>query len=404
MNDDVDFGQLLRGRGEELDPPSGTWAAIATRARRRKQVKGLLAAAAGVVVIAGATPAVLAVRGSSDNQRLQVQASVPHGDATTTLGDHEANPVVHPSLDRLVPTTVSFVSQYEGWVSGELKVHGGTVAGGLAHTITGGATWSIQAPNPAPQGTVRFADPKQGLSFGDLYQVTNDAGATWQTIPAPGYITDLETANGVIWALVRSCAHCDGLRLFQATLTAPQLVRVSAVKPIGSYDATITLHGHAIYVTGGDDMWASTNDGFSWQHPDNPCGGGSQSFAAWSDNGLAAECTPNRGLGSIFESIDAGRDWTNIADVPDVQAGVGTLSAGSPDELLVTSAKGTSFVSHHHGNRWVRADLDGTVLLAAYISRSHVVGLTGGRTPTFISSFDSGRTWTQTPLRAAVTP
>ena len=82
------------------------------------------------------------------------------------------------------------------------------------------------------------------------------------------------------------------------------------MRPISSDDAAITLHGHAIYVTGGDDMWASLNDGYSWRHPDNPCGSGSQSFAAWSERGLAAECTPLRGVGSIFESIDAGGHWT----------------------------------------------------------------------------------------------
>jgi len=306
---------------------------------------------------------------------------------------------VRPSLDRLVPRSVSFVTQYEGWVSGELKVRGGTVAGGLAHTITAGATWAVQAPSPTPEGAVRFADSKQGLSFGETYQVTNDGGQTWQSVPSPGYIADLETEGGVVWALVRSCGHCDGLRLYQATLVNPNLVRVSSVKPIGAYDAAITLHGHAIYVTGGDDMWASTNDGYSWSKPVNPCGGGGQAFATWSEKGLAAECTPTRGVGSLFESLDAGRHWTNIANVPHVRADVGTLSAGSPDDLLITTGSGAPFVSHHHGNHWARAEVDGAVVLAAYISNSHIVGLTAGRLPAFVTSFDSGRTWTETPFR-----
>ncbi|HVV76074.1 MAG TPA: hypothetical protein VHC43_08570 [Mycobacteriales bacterium] len=410
MTDDIvddeggaDFDTLLRGRGEDLDPPVGAWPTIERRARRRKQLKGLVAAAAGIVVVAGATPAVLAVRGSSDSSRLQV-ADSPHHNPTTMLGDNQVNPVVRARLDKLVPTSVTFVSQYEGWATGVLKVRGGTVAGGLAHTITGGATWSIQAPNPVPQGSVRFADSKQGISFGETYQVTNDGGLTWQTLPSPGYIADLETSNGVIWALVRSCEHCDGLRLFQATLTSPTLVRVSSVRPIERFDASITLHSHAIYVTGGKDMWASTNDGYSWSHPHNPCGGGSQSFAAWSEEGLAAECTPDRGVGSLFESIDAGRNWTDIANVPHVQAAVGTLSAGSPDELLITAPSGAPYVSHHHGNHWARATLDGSVILAAYISNSHIVGLTGGPLPAFVTSFDNGRTWVETPFRADPSP
>lgn len=399
MNDDrVDFEHVFRGRGEELAPPGGAWRAISRRALRRKRAKRSLSVAAGIVVIAGAAPAVLAVTGSSDNQKLQITNS-PQSDTTSTLGG-DTDPVVHPSLSRLAPTSVSFVTQSEGWVSGVLRVPGGTVAGGLARTETAGASWTIEDPQPVADGTVRFADSTQGLSFGEDYQATNDGGLTWHTLPSPGYISDLETSHGVIWALVRSCAHCEGLRLFQATLTDPTLVRVTAVKPVSDVDATITLHGHAIYVTGGGDMWASTNDGFSWSRPENPCGGGSQAFAAWSDKGLAAECTPARGVGSLFESMDAGQDWTNIANVPHVQAGVGTLSAGSPDELIITNGSTAPYVSHHHGNRWIRAALNGAVTFAAYISDTHIVGITSGRLPTFVTSFDGGRTWTQTPFLA----
>ncbi|MGN6474932.1 MAG: hypothetical protein ACTHK4_14955 [Mycobacteriales bacterium] len=404
MSDDFDFepghgslDRVLRGRGDLLEPPDDAWSTIARRARRRKRTKALLTAAAGITVVAGATPAVLAVRGSSDNQRLQVAESPPHSELSKSFGVSE-NPAVHPSLSRLVPTSVSFVTQSRGWVSGVLRVRGGTVAGGLAHTEDAGTTWVIEAPRPMPEGTVRFADSKQGLSFGDEYQATDDGGLTWQTLPSPGYIADLETANGVIWALVRSDVRSERLELYQATLTDPTLVRVSAVAPIGHRDAAITLRGHAIYITGGHDMWATTNDGFSWRHPRNPCGGGSQSFATWSATGIAAECTPARGLGSIFESLDAGQDWTNIANVPHVRAGVGTLSAGSPDDLMITTGTAPPFISHHHGNRWSRAGVTGPVVFAAYISGSHVVGVTDGRGPTFVTSFDAGRTWTQTPL------
>ena len=350
-------------------------------------------------LIAGAAPAVLAVRGSSDNQRLQVAQSPPHS-ASATLGDNASEPIVRPSLERLIPASVSFVSQSEGWVNGPLRVRGGTVAGGLARTEDAGTSWAIEAANPAPQGTVRFADSMQGLSFGEQYQATYDGGVVWRALDSPGYIVDLETSNGVIWALVRSCVRCEKLRLFQATLTRPTLVRVGAVKPIDDVDPAITLREHAIYVTGGNDMWATTDDGFSWRHPDNPCGGGSQAFAAWKETGLAAECTPARGVGSLFESMDAGRHWTNIADVPHVRAAAGTLSAASPDELLITTGSGAPFVSHHHGNRWQRAHVAGPVTFAAYISDSHIVGLTGGRSPAFVSSFDNGRTWTHTPFRA----
>lgn len=394
---ELDFDRLLRGRGDNLPAPAGTWESIARRGRRRRRAKTLLAAAAGVTVIAGLTPAVLALEHSSSDQKLQV-AAPRHSDSPDAFGSI-ADPVVHPALSLLVPTSVTFVSQTDGWVSGALEVPGGTVAGGLGRTSDGGATWSIEVPHPAPEGTVRFADSTQGFSFGSEYQSTNDGGLTWQDLPSPGFITDLETSHGVVWALVRTCAICERLRLYQATLTAPKLVEVAAVKPVGSYDAALTLRGHAIYVTGGKDIWATTDDGYSWRHEANPCRGGSQAFAAWSATGLAAECTPARGVGSIFETLDAGRDWTDIANVPHVRAAVGTLSAGSPDDLLITTGLGAPYVSHVHGYRWRRADVAGDVTFAAYISNRHIVGLTDGLLPAFVSSIDSGRTWTTTPYR-----
>jgi photosystem II stability/assembly factor-like uncharacterized protein len=397
MNDEFDFESLLRGRDDELPPRADAWESIARRGRRRRRIKTSFAAAAGLCLIAGATPAILAAQHSGSEQRLQV-AAPQHSNSPDSVGAGLDNPVVHPALSMLQPASVTFVTQGEGWVTGDLRVPGGTVAGGLARTTNAGATWSIEVPRPAPQGTVRFADFDQGFSFGSEYQLTDDGGLTWRELPSPGYIADLETSNGVVWALVRSCALCERLRLFQATLTAPTLVRVAAVKPIGNDDAALTLHGHAIYVTGGKDMWATTDDGYSWRHEANPCDGGDQAFSAWSTRGLAAECTPARGVGSLFESLDAGRDWTDIANVPHVQAAVGTLSAGSPDDLIITTGTGAPYVTHHHGHRWIRGDVAGAVTFASYISDRHIVGVTGGAEPAFVTSLDNGRTWTQTPF------
>jgi photosystem II stability/assembly factor-like uncharacterized protein len=104
-------------------------------------------------------------------------------------------------------------------------------------------------------------------------------------------------------------------------------------------------------------------------------------------------------VGSLFESLDAGRQWTNIANVPHVQAGVGTLSAGTPDDLILTTGVGAPYVSHHHGNHWTRAPVDGAVIFAAFISDQHLVGITGGLHPSFVTSDNSGLTWFETPFQ-----
>jgi hypothetical protein len=38
------------------------------------------------------------------------------------------------------------------------------------------------------------------------------------------------------------------------------------------------------------------------------------------------------------------------------------------------------------------------VVFAAYISKTHIVGLQGGSTPSFVTSYDSGRTWSTSPF------
>ena len=114
---------------------------------------------------------------------------------------------------------------------------------------------------------------------------------------------------------------------------------------------------------------------------------------------LAAECTPVRGVGSIFESNDGGLRWTNIANLPNVTASIATLSAGTFDHLIITTGTGAPWVTFDDGQHWRRADT-GTapVVFAAYISETHIVGLQGGSTPSFIRSYDSGRTWSASPF------
>jgi photosystem II stability/assembly factor-like uncharacterized protein len=401
MNDDTerDLEALLRSHTERLSPPEELWASVQRRARRRRQGKALLAVAAAVVVIAGAIPAVIAVRHNSSNSSLQF-ANRPSQSPPVAAPRIRSTAVPRSpaTLKRLIPQSVSFVSQTEGWVSGDTQVGSGTVTGGLGRTTDAGGHWAAQAASPPPTGTVRFANSDVGFSFGSSYQLTRDGGQSWTTLPTPGNILDLETMNGAVWALVQSCTECRAPRLFTATLDSPTLHRVSDVSPIAPYDAAITLVGGSVVVTGGEDLWSS-GDGQSWRKGINPCGSGPQGFSAWSQTDLAAECTPVRGVGSLFESNDGGLQWTNIANLPNVTASGATLSAGTWNHLIITTGVGAPYVTFDDGTHWKRATTgDAPVTFAAYISPTHIVGIRGGPDPAYMSSYDSGRTWTATPF------
>lgn len=413
-----DLETLLRGDRDPLAAPAELWDTIRGRARRRKMMKGALAGAAVAVVLAGAVPAVIAVRNNSAGNGSTNVASSPDKEQP---GLPTATSVARPTaLSALSPQTVSFVTQKRGWVSGPLDVDGGQVSGGLGMTTDGGASWApLQS---APKGLVRMAtgeddlnQPAEGFSFGTSYQVTHDGGQTWQDLPSPGYIEDLEitpattAAPAVVWALVKDCVSCSGPRLFTATLDQPQLTRVDEVPEVGGFDSALTVDKDSVFVTGANTFWFSNDRGTTWQQGDNPCDGEAQSFAVWGPtNGIFAACSPARGPGSLFLSHNDGAKWTNIANLPaGVTVGPAALSAGTHNNLMITTGTGPAWVTTTAGTRgisgtaqrWTRADPDtGPVTFAAYIDDGHIVGLRGGDDPAFISSTDAGRSWTVTPF------
>lgn len=410
-----DLEALLRGDRDPLAAPPELWDSIRGRARRRKVMKAALAGAAVAVVLAGAVPAVIAVRdNSAGNGSTNVATSPDQEQPDLPTATSVARPT---SLSALTPQTVSFVTQNRGWVSGALNVEGGQVTGGLGMTTDGGATWApLQSE---PKGLVRMATgeddttvPSEGFSFGSSYQVTYDGGQTWQTLPSPGYIKDLEVLDEHVWALVKSCVSCSGLSLWTGTEEQPTLTPVEQVPQLDGVDPALTLAYHSIYVTAGKSLWFSADTGSTWQEGVNPCDGEHQAFATWGPtNGLFAACSPSLGTGSLFLSHHDGataRSWTNIANLPQgVSMSAAALSAGTHNNLLITTGTGPAWITTTAGTtgisgtspRWSRADPDtGPVTFAAYIDNAHIVGLRGGNDPAFISSTDAGRTWTISPF------
>jgi len=144
-----------------------------------------------------------------------------------------ATPRLAPAMATLPPpvfgpTGAWFTDEAEGWAVGE-----GCPAGAacVLHTSDGGRHWATTAA-PATGGKslrqgaddyvsdVRFADSRNGWVFDRGLWSTHDGGATWKAAGIGSPVLSLETAGGMVFALVASCrlrwSECNGpARLFE---------------------------------------------------------------------------------------------------------------------------------------------------------------------------------------------
>jgi photosystem II stability/assembly factor-like uncharacterized protein len=426
---DLDLDTLLRQPVERLSPPEGIWEQVSRRARRRRWAKAGLGVAASVVVVAGALPAVIAVRHDSSDQSLRVQEpsgsraprpSPSHSTKATESPRPSAvtAPAVPTGPAGFTPTSVSFVSQTVGWLWGSTTHFGHGV---VAQTRDGGQTWSavgappVDATDPGGSGDygIRFANGELGYVYGTKLFLTADGGRRWAPVALPGRVVDLETMNHRVWALVRPCTSCATLRLYGASTLRPQRFRpVPGVPDItasrSSYDGedgTIAVAHTAVYVmVGSSALWTSP-DGMAWTHEPDPCTssyGFADALSAWTSNGLVAVCGGQPSAGSepkrVFESLDSGTDWSALPSPP--TAGYPTsVSAGSAADVIVGLSRGPGYATNNAGRTWSSTRTrHANLSFAGYISDTRIVGVPSSDTMqrAFLSSDDAGRDWSLT--------
>lgn len=427
--DEHDVDALLRRPAERLTPPDGTWEQVARRARRRRWAKATLGVVAGVVVVAGAIPAVIAVRHDSNDQSLQIASPSNSGRARpgpshSPIATSSARPsaVEEPSTPTgpagFTPTSVSFVSQTVGWAWGSTTHFG---PGVVAQTRDGGQTWTaLAAPqvhmtDPGGSGDygIRFANGELGYVFGTKLFMTPDAGQRWQPVALPGRVIDLETMNHRVWALVQPCTSCTTLRLYGATTAAPSAftpVRgvpdlAAPAHSLDGREGTIVVARSAVYVMAGSSaLWASA-DGTSWNRVQDPCSanhGFADAVSAWRPNGLVAVCGGEASAGTeskkVFESMNGGANWSTLPAPPD--AGYPTsVSAGTPADVVIGLSDGPGYVTNDAGRTWsTTRPRNVNLSFVGFISHTRIVGVPSTDVPqrAFLQSDDAGRNWAVT--------
>jgi hypothetical protein len=418
---DLDLDALLRQPTERLAPPDGSWELVARRARRRKWAKASASVAAGLIVLAGAVPAVIAVRHNSDDQTLQIASPKPSHQLTGGPKSPRPIPVVSTaspavsatsappvSLAGFKPVSLSFISPDVGFLVGP-----GVKSAVVARTTDDGSTWTGLSSVPVDGNNVgiRFANGSYGYVFGKQLYMTSDGGTSWTPEQSPGYIQDLETMKGVVWATVSKCANCRTVQLYEAPVGDPNFQPVTKVGTLPGDDSTLVVSSRAVYVMGQNKntqqgvLWWSPN-GTKWTQRTDPCAGYAMgTFAAWSTNGLAALCDqgPDGSKPAVVrESDNHGKSWTTVATTPDNDPGM--ITAGSSTSLVVSpfASVGGPLVTAR-GNSATNSPLHFTsvqtgtpsVGFVGFIDIAHVVAISSpiGSDSAFMTSTDGGLHW-----------
>jgi photosystem II stability/assembly factor-like uncharacterized protein len=417
---------ILTTPTERLGPPDGSWERVARRGRRRKAGKATLCVAAGVAVIAGAVPAVIAVRHSSDNQTMAITASPPSVNPTAGTPQPSSAPVAATSLPGFVPQSLSFVSQDEGYLWGSA----GTAARGVvAKTTDGGTSWT-RLPSPRVNdslagrhgaGQIRFATGDVGFVYGARNFITTDGGQHWSAFPTAGYVADLEAMQGRIWALIRNCEHCRSVRLYSATAADPALRRVRQVPVMRSHGgapevagaASIAVSGTRVDVIAGSAGFWTSPDGRHWKQQHDPCPSRlagtpvKSALVTTTDTlGVAVACgyhvSGSDETKRLYTSRNSGASWQAVRSQPAALGYLQTLSAGSTSDIIVGTSRGGAQLSHDGGASWAASPPGGVQLsFVGFIWLSHIVAVADplSRVGSFATSTDAGRHWSFTNFR-----
>ncbi|MEQ4204795.1 hypothetical protein [Actinopolymorpha sp. B9G3] len=353
-------------------------------ARRRKRRKAVMAAGAVTAVIAafggigyvatGGGPTIMVADGASSGAGAPAEKSAP--DATDMDSDdrgaesapgrdgdsdrrREERADQSPGSEPEQPNVLSEIAPVPGDFSPvSITATGpetywllGTTDGdraALAATQDGGSTFiSLASPpsavargdNEVSASTVsdvRFAgDGRTGWAYGGALWVTRDAGRTWeQDRSVPGLVKRLEVGGGSAYALVD---NGSGWTLWRALLGEGtwQQLGVEAQAP---EDLAVT--GQLVAVTDkdadGTSVWASTDDGTTFETHPTPChqdlDAGRLSATIGS---LWLRCATGTGT-TLHVSTDSGASWTDVpAGEPAAPATASALGARDAGRAIV---------------------------------------------------------------------
>ncbi len=266
--------------------------------------------------------------------------------------------------------SVTFVSANDGWVLGRTTktcTHAPCTA--VLRTTNGSRSWaSIPAPKDgiarfngaAGLDRLRFADSLDGFASGSQLWATHNGGSSWHRVKqVPGYITDLETSAGVVYA-AGTVARSGKERIYISPVHSDSWQRVAGL-PVAFGTGglgDITLHGSAGWIILGNRLYATQND-FNWTRESFRCPAGYSITSVGADSAtqITLLCTGSAALGStskiLYASSNGGAHFRRVGTPPSGGDG-GLLAEPTPRHIFIATASGATwiYVSTDGGRRW----------------------------------------------------
>ena len=358
----------------------------------------------------------------------------------TVTGTRGLNPI--PPGATLHTITAAFVNPTIGYVLASATA-GKACEIAVEKTTDGGATLGAAVP-VAPcsrftqglTGSVRLAVDNRGDGFvyGRALYATHDGGSTWQAVPEPGQVLDVEAVGSSIWMFVGQCKtpgcwvvlmeSTDGGTTWQqspveppilATTTDPQLVRIST----GSAYVLTAPRRNASGEPDTVPMWFTSDGGRSWvQHTlACPIDAGDIVMAAAPTGKLFAVCAAQPAAGSQAKSVvvstDGGATWSSAGPCTTailkgectakslISGYLGTLVSTGPTVVHLTGPRSPVYTTTNGGETWTRVGGTPGNTALTFFNEEEGLMLSYTFNRSLLRTDDGGATWSKVTLNPA---
>jgi hypothetical protein len=420
---------------ELMSPPPGAFERVHRRARQRKTMKALTAAAGAAVIIAGGVVVPQIAGGLGTNHhpvpsrvRVMTPEPKPTGPALAVsipgppLSTAPAGP---PPAAGFQPTSVTFIGSHVGVALGVAGTCAARACTAMAATHDYGRTWAEMAAPPAGPADgkkgvsqVRFLDYKNGWAYGPALYATHNGGRSWRAILTHGgRVLDLSTVGHRAFAVVGF--GCTGAGALYGTGCA-RFTLFSAADDSNEWDAVTNASGagHAVagalqltgehgYLLAGGRIYIGPVKKGAWHRVPaasvpgciRPGASGPQLIApAPTANELFLVCqNPATSMLTLYRSPSTGASWQQRGVVQ--AAGTAQSLAVTPSGSLVLATT-TGIYRSADGRSWnpVFTKPAGGFSFVGMTTDTQGVAVAASLRRDIYITMDGGRTWQARPI------